>query len=371
MNYITNMPKSTLFIFLVIAIFSFTQCKKHEQQVAVKTITGSFILKNQAAVDSFVNANKNVKTLIIDGFIAIGAPGPTDIVNISGLSNIEKITGNLNIFNNTQLKSLQGLQNIVSLTNLAVNGNDELLNLIGLDALQIANGFVYIELNHNLESLDGLENLKYIKAGLKLENGYYGGSLPTNASLKKVNLPSLVFIGGDCDFTNQEKLELVELPQLDSIKGEFDLQGILLKSFNGLNNLKYIGANADISKTGATDFEGFTNLNRIDGIFNIYNNDYITSLKGLDSLHTIRKTLYINSNKSLTTLEGLKSLNTVVLVVISGNNSLVDFCPIKHTIKSMMALEAFVYPYYYVQLEGNSPSLPASYSYTNVLTDCP
>src|SRR5690606_21363851 len=71
----------------------------------------------------------------------------TDISDLSGLNNIETITGDVYITDNQQLTSLNGLT-----------------------SLETIGGMLYIGFNFNMQDLDGLSSLRTIEGMLSVES---------------------------------------------------------------------------------------------------------------------------------------------------------------------------------------------------------
>ncbi|MEL6659888.1 MAG: hypothetical protein AAFY48_05985 [Bacteroidota bacterium] len=95
--------------------------------------TGDVILNSQAAVDEFVASYPNCTTL--PGNLQIGLLNSSD-ADLSDLSIINEVEGDLHIGNNDGLSNLQGLNNITYVGGLVYIGfNDALTSLEGLNGL--------------------------------------------------------------------------------------------------------------------------------------------------------------------------------------------------------------------------------------------
>ena len=158
--------------------------------------TGDVILANQAEVNTFVANYGNCTSL--PGSLTIGDDSEpivsSDIFNISGLSSLTNVSGDLVISANPLLESLAGLDNLVSVNqSLKILDNDNLsvlgalnsvtsvglfLDIIGNDALTILSGLNNIDVglstsiinNDNLNSITGLNNLDNGRALIIGEN---------------------------------------------------------------------------------------------------------------------------------------------------------------------------------------------------------
>lgn len=88
---------------------------------------GDVVFNTQAQLNNFVNTYPNC--IDFDGNMTIGVPsgGTSDILNISGLSNLKSISGDLNIVNNPALTSIAVFDNDLSIGgNLTIQNNNQL-----------------------------------------------------------------------------------------------------------------------------------------------------------------------------------------------------------------------------------------------------
>jgi len=220
-----NKTKMTSLLVVMASLFITT--KLHAQ-----CPTGNVSLNTQAHVNEFGANYPNCKQITGELFIGVNS-GTTDITNLSPLSKINSVTGNLFINNTQKLTSLAGLNNIKSvggylrieknafLNNL--NGfsslvsigkefylhyNPALINLNGLSSLTNVSGFLYIANNDSLTNLIGLQNLTNILLDIDIEenailndisalqnttfhsNGGYGLTIINNPALSVCNLPN-------------------------------------------------------------------------------------------------------------------------------------------------------------------------------------
>ena len=148
-------------------------------------LNGTITLLTQADVNAFPTNYPDCNTLL--GNLTIGnnsgSSTPTDISNLSPLSNITQINGNLRVRLNPNLTNLSGLdnlQNVGGLVQISSNGltslngltgltsigsslgfsqNSQLNNLSALSNLTSIGGYLQLVLNNSLTSLDGLQNI--------------------------------------------------------------------------------------------------------------------------------------------------------------------------------------------------------------------
>jgi hypothetical protein len=104
-----------------------------------------------------------------------------DCKDLKFLSNVESILclhcmdseGDfaLNIIGNTELKSLDGVENITgTIKNIQVEANDILTSVRGLSGITTIEDELFIAKNPILESLEGLHNINVIYSGVSLES---------------------------------------------------------------------------------------------------------------------------------------------------------------------------------------------------------
>jgi hypothetical protein len=213
--------------------------------------------------------------------------------DIAALSGCTEIIGNLTI-EDTALTDLTGLENIRKIWGrLDIWRNVALTSLNGLDNLHSVGSYINIMDNEALISLNGLENI-------------------TNAPL------NLVIIN------NNSLTSLNGLNNLTSVGGYLDLgPNAALSSLNGLESLTSVGDYIDISLLPLlTNLNGLSNLTSIGSTLFIRINDALTSLNGLDSLTSIGNELIIGENAALTDLCGLYNVSTLSNLMIYINTAL-------------------------------------------------
>jgi len=231
-------------------------------------------IEGELSIDNAINL-PNLDGLdalsIVEGDLKISNNLALD--NIDALEELSEVGGRLSIFNNLVLSSIQGLGNLAVLGgDLTINENDVLQGLNGLNRLSSVN-IINIFGNDALVSLNGLNNLSTVPTLLNINN---------NESLRNINsLSSLTTVGS---------LEILRSP--------------LLKNIDGLQN-----------------------LGEVTGKLRIFLNNSITNLNGLAQVTSIGDEMMIGSNAHITNLDGLNNLSTLSgPLVIVDNAVLGDFC---------------------------------------------
>lgn len=217
-------------------------------------------------------------------------------------------------------------------------GND-ITNLSGLSTLTSIEGDLVIACNEFLPSLTGLNNLTSIGGSFNIGSiDYYCG----NSSLTSLTgLENLTTIGGDLDiYYNDSLTNLTGLENLTDISGKLEiLSNYSLKSLTGLNNLTSIGGDLYINfNDSLTSLTGLNNLTSIGNCLTIGSaqpysgggNPSLASLTGIENIDAGSITyLNISYNSSLSTCEVqsicdyLASPNGIVFIVenATGCNS--------------------------------------------------
>ncbi len=242
---------------------------------AQNCLPDGILLMSQAAVDSFPLNYPECKT--VDGRVRIKGP---DIVNLWGLSQIERINGGLYLSSADNLKDFSGLHNLKFSKFLNVSFCEKLVSFHGLANLDTISDNLYVYGVPQLKDFSGFVDLKYIGQDLEIVNC---------ASLRDfVGLENLVRVGA---------IRLYDCPQiigLDGLNGvQMVMERIYLQNCNRLKNL--------------------TGLSRVKSIGSLYmyNLDSLLNFQGVDSLHSISKNLTIGNCKNLTGFSGLERLDSI------------------------------------------------------------
>jgi len=338
--------------------------------IAQNCVNVSAILSTQASVDNFVANHANTGCNSVPGALVIGGTIPNNIIDISGLSFLENV-GSTIVIRNTQLTSLNGLQNLTNLgvlssnpSDLSILDNPNLTSVSSLQNLVVTPGInqLYVTNNPSLQSLNGISHLKAVNGVYVVNNGITNfsatvsqsigvftvtdnpnmatfsglvivndGLNPSGTNITITNNPSLTSIDGMQSFTRIYRL-LIENTGLTSLTG-LDNASVSNNCFiNGNPSLTSIDAlNGTVSSTLNVSIQNNPSLNSINGFnylssvgfgsLTISDNLSLTSINGFTSLSAL-PTLYINNNMALTSVNGFTSLNTVSTLSITNNMAL-------------------------------------------------
>ena len=223
---------------------------------------GAIVLSSQAEVNAFVVDSPDCMNVLY-GLTISG----NDIIDLSSLSQLTSIEGNLIINDNPLLTNLNGLENLDS----------------------FISGRLIISNNPQLSSLQGLGGFGF--------------------STQIINNDSLINLEGLNDLSDVDELLIEENDALQNLVG-------LDTYTTGLSFV--VKNNANISS-----LEGLENFNSII-VLSLENNPMLADISILQNLTQIAESFEIINNDSLTSLDGLQSGNPFLGFSISGNDALVD-----------------------------------------------
>ncbi len=340
---------------------------------------GNYYFNSQAEIDSFPAHYPNCTEL--EGNVTISG---NDITNLNGLSNVTSVADSLSIRNTPDLVNLSGLDQLDSIGGNLEIENSGLTSLESLENLTSIGGDLYINGINSLTSLTGLEGLTTIGGSLIIGQDYYYGGNHALSSL--AGLEGLISIGGDLLIINNQSLSSCEaqgicdylaspsgsidiynnatgcnspieiantcgitlpcLPygnyyfnsqaEIDSFPAYYpnctDLQGDVLINGNDISNLSGLAAVTSVAGTLSirdnpllANLSGLEQLNSIGGV-DIYANSSLTSISSLNNVTFIGGNLWIQGNNALTSLEGLENVTSIGgdLGIVWFNNSLIN-----------------------------------------------
>ncbi len=311
---------------------------------------GNLLLDTQAEVNAYVSAYSASCTVHDDNLTISG----NNITDISGLSFLTEITGELRISNMDNISSLTGLENITTVGGLLqIHNSDQLTNLTGLTgaALMVGNG-LYISNNNLLENIDALAGMTSITGTLQIYSNPALLNLDGLTDLASVSSTmaiysnaSLTDCSGICPIINSggvaSSVSISNNPSECSSPVEVQLLcqtnpchigNLLLDTQAELD--AYISSysasctihdgNLTLSGNNITDISGLSFLMEITGDLRVQSMDNISSLAGLDNISSVGGLLQIHNSDQLADLSGLTGSTLTVGngLYISNNNLL-------------------------------------------------
>ncbi|HSA34728.1 MAG TPA: hypothetical protein P5077_13465 [bacterium] len=211
----------------------------------------------------------------------------SSLVDITALSNLTEIPGDLIVY--SDIPSLEGLQNVKTISGIHIWLNSSLKSLEGLRGLESAK-YLAIDTSGSLgplEDLSGLENLKMLPCGI---------GIIANKKIKTLyGLSGLIAVGEGCSET--AVFNITGNSQLLSLEGASKLETIT-------------GTLKVISNPLLTDMRGLEKITEINGDVIVDDNDSLETLSGIENLSAIRGNLRITGNLNLADITALYNLES-------------------------------------------------------------
>ena len=250
------------------------------------------IFESQADVDSF-----DPSIEVINGNLSIGFDEDVinDIVDLSNLENLTRITGDLSIESTL-------LENLDDLSILAVIGNQLSINR-----------------NPLLTQLDGLSNVTSQIRNLRI--------LSNSELLNIDGLTGVSSISNQLSFISNDKLmNVTGLSGLGAIGAElFLVNNGSLVNIDGLSNLESLGS---LSISSNSSLEHISGLSKITELYNlsISSNDNLKTLDGLENIASIENHFLVRFNELLMNCCAIQNLFSDPIaiggtIIVQGNPS--------------------------------------------------
>ncbi|MCG8669520.1 MAG: hypothetical protein MI867_08910 [Pseudomonadales bacterium] len=274
--------------------------------------------------------------------------------SFEGLGFIQELES-LILNKNDALDSLAGMTNLTAINSMQITLNPSLKSLEGLET--ITGSVQEIELwgNTQLERLSGLDNINHIE---RLSVGAYpsGGSIPPSADL--------VDLTGLTGLTSIGELVINEVETIESLQGLENLQSADSISIVDNPNFSSIGALSNLTQLDSILLAGLPGVSNLDalssiqpniGTLHLFNLPILESLQGLSHIESIEDfsmgmsgqfnrfatynlikdftdlesltrvgSFRLNSNIELLSLAGLENLLEVGLFALAYNPNLSD-----------------------------------------------
>ncbi len=311
---------------------------------------GDVILSTQTEVNSFVATFATCDSMPY----SLTIQGGNNITDISGLSFLTHIGGNLNIQNNYVLTNLTGLSNISRVGgNVRITNNTKLREITDFNGLQHIGNELIISQNDSLNTLAGLAQTMTVGGRMTItynraltdcsalcdliNNNEIGGAIYINgnpSACSSLTEVSTLCSGAKCpegDIVLTTQIEVnafvTAFATCDSMPGSLEIRGNNnITDISGLSFIKYIAGNLVIQYSyGLQELAGFEQLVEVVGDVRI---NYNRNLRDVDSLYrlvTIGGDLHFNGNDSLVHINGLQQVDTVGKnLQIRNNNKLGD-----------------------------------------------
>lgn len=247
-----------------------------------------------------------------------------DITDLTPLSNLISVLGNVRLWGNTALTTLQGLHNITEIGGMLdlAGYNFPLVNLNGLSSLQTVGGTVSIDSFSTLVSVQGLSNLVSVGGIFLIMNN-------NNVDFTSISLLNLAFVEV-FNVRQNNNLATVQFANLESVGSKFYLVTNTSLSVASFPALEIVGENL-ISEyqisSGVFEINqcinllnpNFSSLTTVNGRVDVIQNNNLQSL-GFQNLTTILRDIRINNNPALASINGLALTGNVTSFSLIGSN---------------------------------------------------
>lgn len=281
------------------------------------SFSGDLVFGNQSEIDEF-QLSDEAALVNIDGNLTIQSDGSDDIVDISIFDNLNTITGNLVIKDNSlfsNLDTFQALENVEG-NEIIIQNNRNLVNFCGL-------GNVSASINTTIDGNGFNPSQEEIFTNnCKTPDLVYDGFPRFNTQAEVDALPDgITHFPGELviglDAAANDITDLSKFSKLRRIEGRFIMQRTpLITDMSAFTSLEFIGN---------TDSDELV----------IRQMDNIVSLDGLQALTHVGRRIGIRENPSLQTLDGLNNIrfigeNKITIGACGnadqGNPLLTDYC---------------------------------------------
>ena len=312
---------------------------------------GDLNLKTQADVDAFTYCE-------VTGNLAIGGP---DINDLSNLSTLTKVIGDVSIVGNSSLTNLSGLNNLTQIKGGLLMMFNNIQEINGLSNLTFIGESLGIIGNRALTNVNGLQQLSSVKTislsgnnelqninGLSISGSIENLFITNNGKLSHLNgLSTISLVNGNLTLQNNTALDkacgimqLLEIP--DAVSGTIIIsdngpttstvqdiisectitcsgsyQGdVILTSQTEVDAFNYceLRGNLTIQEAVAgdiTNLDALRGLNTLTGYLRVRHNTALVNLDGLIGLTVLDNSLEIWNNGSLSNIDGLRNITSV------------------------------------------------------------
>ncbi|HEY0091431.1 MAG TPA: T9SS type A sorting domain-containing protein [Flavobacterium sp.] len=324
------MKKILLSILILAFQFSQSQCPP-----------GDVVITSQGMAAFFLSQYPNCTELPGSLTIDYSTSG-TNVTDLSPLSNITSIAGDLIVGDNFALLNFAGMENLtfiggdLTLFQTQINSIDALSNLTHIGGtLTIFHCWIgsILPLN-NLTTLGGLT----YDQSTSLENTFQLDcavtTIPGDVSISVdgghiSGLNSVVSIGGKLDVNGMNAGQFDGFQNVTSIGGDLQLQSESFDFIN-LSGLTTVGGSLVLEYLPVADLNAFTDLVSIGGQLSLSQMTNLTDISALSNITSLNGGIYISSTQ-LATLNGLQNINNINGgLYLTENPQLVDIYQLEH-----------------------------------------
>ena len=301
---------------------SITESKSTSTKTVIATIKDNLTVSSRSGTITFISTGFGIsisKTLTITqaavpDYVYVGDITVTTQAEVDTLKNTlagkTKITGNLTLGDTSgnaqsDITDLTPLSNIIEVMgNVIIQQNAQLVNLNGLNNLQTIGGAFEVHVNGQLTTLGDFTNLKKIK-------GYF--NVNENDRLTTLDFPFLQTIGEYFNVNKNDRLTTLDFPELQSIGINFSVNNnAQLTTLGNFSALENIGSGTTYVPSLGKDT---TNVSMV-----VENNTRLSDCYVLTEFlpggtHAVSGGIYINNNASV-----CSNQNTFINTIYRGDD---------------------------------------------------
>ena len=311
--------------------------------------TLDLVLNTQTEVDNFSDCVTIVNNLTIE------STDPSDpIVDLSNLSSITEIGGNLEIRYNNNLTEISEFNSLTSVGGFVnINNNEALVTINGFDVLESVDGYFSIYQHLSLTTVSSFSMLASVGQAMGFQSNWSLLTLPDFENLSSIgqydnglevfglvieNSPleefsgfeNLINIDGNLSILNNSNLTSIpEFNNLQEVLGfEFAYNSELINIL-GFNNLTSDVTDLKlIQNINLENIEGLSNITTILEDLEVTECDKISNLDQLNNLVSIGGSIQLKNNIILDNIDGLVNVPSVTDFIIISGNSMLNCCHI-------------------------------------------
>ncbi|MES2743809.1 MAG: hypothetical protein V4655_00220 [Bdellovibrionota bacterium] len=296
----------------------------------------SLFVENECTQMELISRTKPMCTKLDDNLIV-----STEISSLAEFKSLIEISGSLNISNNSFLKDLHGLENLISVGTLELNSNANIESLDGLSSLQNIFQSIKMKNNPRLSRIDTLKNVTRLSGTLDLVENDSLASLSGLDNIQSIGetfylqaSPLITSINELSKLQSVGEVHLIWLDNLKNIHGLRSLSKIVkfvvmyvgkLESFQGMEKVEHLSVLNVTSNSSLASFQGLEGLSRISEDLSIVGNEKLKNLVSLRNLISLESSaLAISDNEELTSTSGPCLRSVAGDISIANNAKLQD-----------------------------------------------
>ncbi|AUP77919.1 PKD domain-containing protein [Flavivirga eckloniae] len=308
-------------------VLEFIDIKSFENtQVENLILKGNKKLKDACGIANILNNNPSINTII-----------ENNGTNTSNSVTIIDTCNNICIYNGDIVSSKQ--VNVQKFNYCEINGNltiggtaaasSDIIDITPLSSLKRISGDLIIQYNDNLTTLDGLRNLEFVGGQIRIVNNNKLTSLRDLSNINEIKKNLTIL-------NNLNLSSISGFSGLSRIGGTFSIGGNNLENLHGLDNLYTIGGRFLLYQSNLSNLDGLSRLIFIGNAIQIIDNPLLNNVDGLTGITSISGSignLDIVNNPGLEQLNGLSNIISVNgNLDISNNTRLQNACGISQLI---------------------------------------